>query len=247
MPAEIGIATLVIAGATSLLAGAIASVAGFGIGSLLTPMLTPVIGPTLAVAMVLLPHAVGTSLRLARLRRHIDWGLLRGFGLASAAGGLVGAFLFGQAAGTALRIVFGILLLLSGLAGLTRWPERIRLRGAWALLAGAVGGLFGGLVGNQGSIRSAALLAFHLEPRAFVATATATALLVDAARLPFYAAKTGGDLLSRPTLLAVLCVGVVAGTLLGEPILRRIPETAFRRTVGILLLALGAYMLAAAR
>lgn len=228
----------------AVLAGAVASVAGFGIGSLLTPVLAPALGVRLAVAAVSIPHAAGTALRLWRLRHAVDRDVLRRFGVASAAGGLVGALLHGWTTNPALSVVFGALLVLSGLAGLTGWAERLRLRGAAATAAGALSGLFGGLVGNQGGIRSAALLAFPLSREAFVATATATALLVDAARLPVYLATSGAALLDHVPLVLALTVGVVVGTLLGEGVLRRLPEPLFRRTVSVLLLALGAYMLA---
>ena len=55
-------------------------------------------------------------------------------------------------------------------------------------------GLFGGVAGNQGGIRAAALTSFGLGPQAFVATATATALLVDVARTPVYLWQAGGSL-----------------------------------------------------
>jgi len=234
---------LVEAAVLGLLAGAIASVAGFGIGSLLTPMLVPALGTGLAVVAVALPHAAGTALRLWRLRAWIDWRLLRGFGVASAGGGLLGAIMHGQLSGTALGRVFACLLILSGLAGLVGWTKRVTLDRGPALLAGGLAGFFGGLVGNQGSIRSAALLTFHLSPRAFVATATAVALLVDAARLPVYLAQSALVLQEHPGLIAALTAGVIAGTLIGEPILRRIPEAVFARVVGVLLLVLGCYML----
>jgi len=47
----------------------------------------------------------------------------------------------------------------------------------------------------------------------------------------------------NPALVATMTVGVVAGTLLGDPVLRRIPELWFSRIVGVLLIALGVYML----
>jgi hypothetical protein len=49
---------------------------------------------------------------------------------------------------------------------------------------GAVSGVLGSLVGNQGGIRSLAMLGFDVPRRAFVATATAVGLIVDGARLP---------------------------------------------------------------
>ena len=51
-----------------VLSGATASVLGFGIGSMLTPLLTAPLGASLAVAAVSLPHAVATAVRCWRLR-----------------------------------------------------------------------------------------------------------------------------------------------------------------------------------
>jgi uncharacterized protein len=232
-----------IAGAIAIIAGAVAAVTGFGIGSLLTPALIPLLGARLAVVAVAVPHAAGTAVRLWRLRDAIDWKLLRGFGLASAAGGLAGALAHGWLSGGSLTRVFGVLLILSGLAALIGWTKRVHLSRVPALLAGAIAGLFGGLVGNQGSIRSAALLAFRLSPRAFVATATATAMIVDAARLPVYLSQSSAVFRENTLLVATMITGVVIGTLLGDPVLRRIPERWFSRIVGVLLLALGVYML----
>lgn len=200
----------------------------------------------LAVALISIPHAAGTGLRLWRLRGDVDRRVFGWFGLASAAGGLAGALLHGDTTEAALGTVFGVLLVLSGLAGFTDWTRRLGLRGWGATAAGALSGLFGGMVGNQGGIRSAALLAFPLSPRAFVATATATALLVDAARMPVYLLTSGGAMLEHVPLIASLVVGVVVGTLAGEGVLRRLPERAFRLAVSGLLLVLGVYMVARA-
>ena len=237
---------VVIAAAIAVVAGAVAAVAGFGIGSLLTPALIPLLGTQLAVVAVAVPHAAGTALRLWRLRDAIDWRLLRGFGVASAIGGLAGALLHGWLSGASLTRMFGALLILSGLAALVGWTKRVHLSRLPALFAGALAGLFGGLVGNQGSVRSAALLAFPLPPRAFVATATATAMIVDAARLPIYLVQSGTVIRDNPLLVAAMTAGVIAGTLIGDPLLRRIPERWFSRIVGVLLIVLGVYMLTSA-
>lgn len=228
--------------AVALLAGAVASVAGFGIGSLLTPVLSVSLGTRLAVALISIPHFVGTGLRLWRLRAHVDRGVLLGFGIASAAGGLAGAFFFSRAGSPTLALVFGLLLLLAGTSELTGLARRVELRGAPAWIAGGVSGLFGGMVGNQGGIRSAALLGFHLPRHAFVATATAIALAVDLARMPVYFAVEGRAILAEWPLLVLTVGGVVAGTLVGERALSRIPEPVFRRVVAALIIALGVYM-----
>lgn len=226
----------------AVLAGGVASVAGFGIGSLLTPVLSIELGTKLAVALISIPHFIGTGLRLWRLREHVNRKVFIGFGVASAAGGLVGALFHTEAGSPLLALVFGLLLILASTTELTGLARRVELTGAAAWLAGALSGLFGGMVGNQGGIRSAALLGFHLSRHAFVATATAIALAVDVARMPVYFVAEGGRIIGEWQLLSIAVVGVVVGTLVGERVLGRIPERVFRTVVALLILALGVYM-----
>lgn len=226
--------------ALAILAGAVAAVSGFGIGSLLTPALAVSVGTKLAVALVALPHLAATALRLWMLRRSIDRGVLLTFGLASAAGGLAGGVLHAFVASPALAIVLGVLLAFSGISELIGLARRIRFAGAGAVAAGFLSGGFGGLVGNQGGIRAAALLRFGLDRRALIATATASALLVDAARTPVYLVSAGRGMLEHWPLVLSMTAGTVAGTLLGGPMLRRIPEAVFRRILAVLLIGLGA-------
>src|SRR5579883_1397117 len=138
-----GVLVLIVA----VIAGAVAAVAGFGIGSLLTPLLSLAMDTKLAVAAVSVPHLAGTALRFWRLRGHIDRRVLLGFGLASAAGGLIGALLHHYADSPAVAVVFGGLLVLAGVLGLSGLTDRLRFRGVVAWSAGVLSGLFGGLVG----------------------------------------------------------------------------------------------------
>src|SRR5262245_8001202 len=175
-------------GAAGVAAGAIAAVSGFGVGSLLTPVLAMKFGTRAAVAVVAIPHVVATVVRLASLWRQVDRQVLLRFGALSAAGGLVGALLNSRLGGSALTLVFAALLLLAGGLSVAGLGGKMRFHGTGAWVAGALSGLFGGLVGNQGGIRAAALLGFDLRKEAFVATATAVALVIDGARLPVYLA-----------------------------------------------------------
>ena len=219
--------------------GAVASVAGFGIGSLLTPVIATAAGAKLAVAVVSIPHFVGTAIRFWRFRQAVDWTIVRRFGITSAAGGLTGALLNTYSTGRALEIVFGALLILAGASQVTGFAQRWRLRGALAWIGGALSGFFGGLVGNQGGIRTAAMLGFETGKRQFVATTTAVALLVDLARVPVYVAVEFRTLAGLWLLILIGTAGVVVGTLFGETLLARVPESRFRMVVGTLLLLLG--------
>lgn len=226
--------------AMAVLAASIAAVAGFGIGSLLTPTFGLVVDTRLAVAAVSLPHAVGTGVRFWALRRHVDASVLWRFGIASAVGGLAGALLHNRAGAPWLTVVFGVLLLFVAASELSGLSRRMRFSGVVAWGAGAVSGAFGGLVGNQGGIRSAALLGFDLDKRAFVATATAVGLIVDAARVPVYLAGQSQDLWAMSQEIVIATAGVVVGTLCGGRVLARLPERLFRPAVAVVLGLLGA-------
>jgi len=227
--------------AASVLAGAVAAVSGFGIGSLLTPVLMLSLGmpAASAVAVLAVPHALATAIRLVRLRHDVHGPTFREFGLASAVGGLAGAALQSQLASPVLTLVLSALLVLAGTTELLRRRVPLPQTSRWRLAGGLLSGLFGGLVGNQGGIRSAALLGFQLRPRQLVATATASALLVDAARVPVYFLTAGEAIRDSVHLLLVVAAGVTVGTFVGVPILGRIPESTYRRLVGALLVVLG--------
>lgn len=196
----------------------------------------------LAVAAIAFPHFVGTAQRFWLLRRHVDRRVLLGFGITSALGGLAGALLHTRISSRALALVFGFLPIFAGISQLTGWVERVHWGRRVAWVAGLVSGTFGGLVGNQGGIRSAAMLGFDVPKESFVATATAIGLFVDVARVPVYLATEAHAIAHVWPLLLTATLGVVIGTALGTRLLGRLPQRTFRRVIALLLIGLGLYM-----
>lgn len=227
----------------AVIAGGLAAVTGFGIGSLLTPLFALQVDTRLAVAAISIPHVIGTALRFRLLKGGVDRRVLWTFGLTSAAGGLAGAALQGWLGNQWLTVVFGALLLFAAASQATGLAKRMRFRGIVAWTAGALSGLLGGLVGNQGGIRSAALLGFDLPKHSFIATATAIGLFVDGARMPVYVATEGRQILSIWSPVLAASVGVCVGTVLGSRTLARIPEVWFGRVLAIVLALLGGSMI----
>jgi uncharacterized membrane protein YfcA len=224
-------------------ASATAAVVGFGIGSLLTPLLAMRYGTSLAVAAVTIPHLLATAIRCWRLRSHIDYVVLVRFGILSAMGGFTGALLYTRLGSVALTRILGGLLLLTATAQLTGWSSRWHPRGPLVAILGLCSGFFGGVAGNQGGLRAAALTAFGLSPAAFVATATATGLLVDVARTPVYLWGGTEALVAIWPVIGVAVVGVVIGTLAGERLLLGLSVRRFGHFVGLAVALLGAWLL----
>jgi uncharacterized membrane protein YfcA len=229
--------------AAGLLAGFTAAVSGFGVGSFLTPVFASSVGTKVAVAAVAIPHLLGSGLRLWFLRKEIDRRLLRGFGVASAAGGLAGAALYVSLRSRPLTVVFGSLLVIAGILSLTGLDRRVRISEGLAWVGGLVAGLLGGVVGHQGGIRSVALLGAGVQRRAFVATSTAVAVIVDGVRTPVYLVQEGARLVPLALPISIAVVTVALGTIIGLGVLSRMPERLFRAVVSTLILLLGIYVL----
>ncbi len=227
----------------AFIAGAVASIAGFGIGSLLTPMLTLKVGAKLAVAAISISHFLGTSFRFWKLKGFIDRKAFIHFGILSAVGGLTGAVLHAFITSHWMAVILGSILLFAGIVGLFGLAEKVRLEGPAAWIAGALSGIFGGLVGNQGGIRSAALLGFNLSKQAYVATATAIGLVVDISRMPVYFLMEKDNLLKIWPIIALMSLGTLAGTWAGTRLLFWIPEKIFKRLVSGIVLMLGLFTL----
>jgi uncharacterized membrane protein YfcA len=227
----------------AVVSSATAAVIGFGIGSLLTPFLLLRLEPAMAVAVVALPHLLATVIRFVQHRQSLDRNVILRFGLPSAAGGFSGAWLQGVFDETWLFVILGGLLVATAVANVTRgfggWVPGTTV----ALVLGFLSGLFGGLVGNQGGLRAAGLLAFNLAPRPYLATGTAVALLIDAARTPVYLARAGGELFRHGDLLWTAAAGCVLGSLFGEKLFFGIPADRYRTLVSIAVGVLGLWLL----
>ncbi|HEX5476482.1 MAG TPA: sulfite exporter TauE/SafE family protein [Burkholderiales bacterium] len=246
MPADLPLWFSGLVLAIAIVSGATASVVGFGIGSLLTPVFALRFGMDAAIAAVALPHFAGSLLRGWRLRRSVDRSVLLRFGVLSAAGGLAGALLYSRLAPLALTRTLGALLLLTATAGLSGWSQRWKPTGAFVWLLGGLSGFFGGVVGNQGGLRAAALSAFGLAPAAFVATSTVIGVIVDVVRTPLYLLDAGPQLSEHWAITGFAIAGVLAGTLAGERLLFGLSRERFRLLVSLAIGCLGLWFLFAA-
>ena len=226
--------------------GAIASVSGFGIGSLLTPTLALQIDPRLAVAAVSIPHVVGTAIRFWMLRQHVDTGVLVRFGATSALGSLAGA-------------VAGAFVRPGGLAAAARGPAALRRRRRAAGVDPA--DALRRPLGLGGRRRLWSVRRPGRQPGRAAGGRDARLPPAEGRRLwpppppsPWSWTPPGCRSTRGPTapgwsriapLIALATAGVVLGTLVGHRVLAAVPERLFRVVVALLLLALGVVVIVA--
>jgi uncharacterized membrane protein YfcA len=133
--------------------------------------------------------------------------------------------------------------MLTATAGVTGWSERWKPAGPLVWILGALSGFFGGMAGNQGGLRAAALSAFGLKPAVFVATSTVIGVMIDLVRTPVYLYRTGGELAGIWPFVVLAVVGVLAGTLVGERLLLGLSRERFRQAVSVAVGLLGLWFL----
>ncbi|WP_437551474.1 TSUP family transporter [Sorangium sp. So ce367] len=208
--------------AIAILANGAAGITGFGVATILLPVITMRIGIAGALAAVAVPHAIASATRLWRLRFDVEPVLALPLCAAGGAGALVGIAVHALV-GRATAAVLGVAFVLAT----APWffaprPARVGSRGAW--LAGAGCGLMAAIAGPHGALQFAALEMVDAPRWAYVATASAVALTVDIIRLPATILWSDTSLSVHLSLILVITSGVLVGDALSERLADRIPR-----------------------
>jgi uncharacterized membrane protein YfcA len=235
---------LVLIAAVFVIAGMSKGVVGFGLPTIAVALLAATIGIKVALALVLIPSfatnvwqaLAGGALGIV-LRRL--WSLL----LAAVIGTWIGAGLLARSDALVISGVFGLLLLVYGVYGLTR--PQVPAPGRWepwlSPLFGGAAGVATGLTGSFVVPGVMYLQALNL-PREVLIQAMGVAFMavtiVLGAGLARHELLTPG--LGLLSALALLPTGL--GMALGQRLRQALSEQRFRQVFFVALLGLGAYL-----
>lgn len=229
---------------------------GFGLGTLLMPVVAVFFPIVTAVALTAFVHLLNNLFKLATLWRAIDWNVTLRFGIPALIATIPGAWLltllssgesiaFYTFAGidaviTPVKLVVGLLLILFACVEWFGIATQLQISARLLPAGGLLSGFFGGLSGHQGAFRSIFLLHAGLDTKAFVASNAAIATLVDLTRLAVYGLNVGllfADV--EPTVLAVATLAAFAGVMAGNAGIHKVTIAAVQKLVAMLLLVLG--------
>ena len=223
----------------TFLASLVTLLAGFGLGTILTPVFTLVFNVKLAILLVAIVHFFNNLFKLSLFGKHVDLAIIKRFGILSIAGAVAGAFLQSFLFSGVLKVLLGLVLIGLGVGEfLPKWMS-FRFPRKVDVIGGFVSGLLGGLVGNQGAIRSAYLLNYNISKESFIATATVIALIIDVTRIPVYLLAHREYLSSVPPNIVIVVLIAFAGTLVGKRILQHFSSALFKKTVAGFVLLMG--------
>lgn len=241
----------------TFLASFLSFFSGFGLGTILMPVIAIFFPLEIAIALTAIVHLLHNVLKTGFLWRAIDWKVAIRFGLVALIASIPGALLLKELSGVApiseytflgikgafsiLHICIGFLLIL--FATLEAFPLKT-FRFKNLVIGGVVSGFFGGLSGNQGAFRSLFLINTNLNKNVFIGTNACIAVFVDIVRLVVYSLSFHHLLThSNVTLLSIATIASIAGVVLGAFLLEKVTIGIIQKMIVILLYLFGCLLI----
>ena len=233
---------------------------GFGLGTILTPIMMIFFPTEIAIAFTGLVHFSNNIFKFFLVGKNIDKKVLIRFGLPSVIAALIGSYLlvlidesnvifsyhfFDKKIDVVLvKFFISILLITFAIIDLIPQIKNLNFDKKYLPVGGFLSGFFGGLSGNQGALRSAFLVKHGLEKSVFVATTVAVSSLVDITRLGIYSTNFLNLNYSDFYQLGFFSVvSAVAGSFIGNNLLKKVTIEQIKKIVALLLVLLGMSLL----
>lgn len=247
--------TLLIICLTAFVTAILTFFSGFGLGTILAPVLMIFFPVDEAIAMTGIVHFFNNVFKLLLVGKHADKQVLLRFGIPAVIAAFLGARVLMQLTGLEplftytlngsylsvypVKFVIALVLLLFAAMELIPALQRLQFGKDKLIAGGLLSGFFGGLSGNQGALRSAFLIKAGLSKEGFLGTAVVVSCFVDFTRLSVYASRfSEAQLSSHYTLLIGATLSAFAGAILGNRLFKKVTIELLQYTVGVMLLLL---------
>lgn len=225
---------------------------GFGLGTILLAVLLIFFDASIAIAMTGIVHLLNNVFKYLLVRKNVDWGIIKIFGIPSIIGALFGAFtlklfnnltpLYQYELGQHLHTITLLKIILSLIIIFFTFYESLEIF-KWKAgdlnmtVGGLISGFFGGLSGHQGALRSAFLVHQNLKKEVFIASGVVIACLVDFTRLPLYfsSGRLSNVSNEKPIILAAT-LAAFAGAYIGNRLIKKVTIDSLQKIVAIFLI-----------
>lgn len=237
---------------TAFLASLLTLFSGFGLGTLLMPVVALFFPLEVAIATTAIVHLSNNLMKLVLLGKHAVMKHIVKFGVPATLFAFIGAYLLialgefnnaisYQLAGyqgmtSYINIVIGGVILFFVALEISPKFSNLRFAERWLPYGGALSGFFGGLSGHQGAFRSMFLVKSNLDKKQFIGTGVVIAVLVDVARLFVYGVSFSSHSTKVDWMLvtlASLCAFI--GVYLGSKFIEKITINIIKTLISLLL------------
>lgn len=190
---------------TAFLISGLTFFSGFGLATVLTPVLILFFPAPVAISLTAIVHFLNNIFKLILTSKNVNVEVLIKFGITAMFGAVFGSFtlvaiskksfvinyhLFNHSFHVELvNFIIGIIIFAFVLLEMFPKINELPLNKNLLPIGGALSGFFGGLSGHQGAFRSLFLIKCNLTKEQFVATGILSACFVDIVRLSIYGAN----------------------------------------------------------
>lgn len=230
---------LLIVSMAAFAASALTLFSGFGLGTLLMPVVAVFFPIDIAIAITAMVHLANNLFKVSLLGKHANRAVLLGFGIPAVICAFFGALVLGWLSGippvleyvafdkqlqvSPIKLIVGLLILCFVALELSPKFSAIALERKYLPYGGMVSGFFGGLSGHQGAFRSMFLLKAGLGKEEFVATGVVLAVMVDLSRMIVYGWDTSMQYQAIEwTLVIAASVSAFTGAFFGAKMLKKL-------------------------
>lgn len=230
-------------GMLTIVASGIGTLTGFGTSTIMVPVLLLYLPLPQTLLLVGIIHWFGDIWKILLFRQGINWRLILNFGIPGIVAAFIGARVIFSTSDTLLSQILGGFLI-AYVAFLFFKPSfKLQQSNMTAISGGALSGLFAGIFGVGGAIRSVFLTVFDLPKAVYIATAGAIAFAIDSTRLTTYIAS--GVRLDNALLRGLLLFipASFLGAYFAKKIINKIPQKQFRTVVTVFLFLVGIKLL----
>jgi uncharacterized membrane protein YfcA len=243
---------IIVIAMAALIASCLTLFSGFGLGTLLMPVVAIFFPVDIAIGITALVHFANNIFKLGLIGLRANKEIIIKFGIPAVLAAFIGAFMLGWLTSLQpvadyvfagkkftvmpVKLVIGIIIISFVALDFSPAFSAITLDKKFLPLGGCISGFFGGMSGNQGAFRSMFLLKAGLDKEQFIATGVVLAVMVDLSRILIY----GFDAVASQKSVDWLLVSVATffafiGAFVGSRLIRKMTIQSIRIIVSVLL------------
>jgi len=233
---------------------------GFGLGTILTPVMMIFFPVDVAIAFTGIVHFSNNIFKLFIVGQKADKKVLIRFGIPAVCAAFLGSYvlinmntdyvmysynLMGELQSISyVKFLISLLLIVFALIDLIPFFKKLKFGEKSLPIGGFLSGFFGGLSGNQGALRSSFLIKLNLEKQTFIATTVIISFFVDLTRLGVYSTNLLKINIGDYLILGVCSVtAAIIGAFIGNKLLKKVTIDSIRMLVAFLILVIASGLL----
>lgn len=227
---------------TACIASCIGIISGFGVGTIMTPLVLLILPLSQTLFLVGIIHLMNSIGKVVLFKNYIVWDLVFKSGIPAIITSFIGALLVGYMPNIMIKVL-GIFFIIYSFFIVYKPTFYIPPTNSFKLLGGSVYGFLAGISGIRGAVGAMFFSALNLRKESYLGTVGVIGCAVDMIRLPmywYYGVHVDYDFMSK---IGITLISAFIGIYMGKYLTDKISQRHFRYVIALFLLLMGLRLL----